>query len=317
MYNHYYLAFDVGGLFIKGVVLNDRGEIFPNTESYFPSKSGANREEILTHFVEIICRQIGKIMDKNAVIEGIGFAFPGPFDYVNGVCLISGVNKFESLYGVDLRTELTARLHQQKVFAVRVSPQFRIVFENNVNMFALGEWFIGEAKEYQRVLYLTLGNGTGSAFMENGEIIKDRDDIPPNGWVYCLPFHESIVDDYMSTRGILRIAQQLHVNPNLGLIEMANAARTGKADEKEVFRRFGRLLGEMLVMVMKPFQPNALVIGGQIAKSHELFKDELESVLKNENVIIELSNQTSYSTFIGLSKAILLKQMGQDTMINI
>lgn len=308
LYNHYYLAFDVGGLFINGVVLNGSGEIIPHTESYFPSKSDAGREELLNHFVQIICRQIGKILDKNFIIDGIGFAFPGPFDYKKGVSFISRVNKFESLYGVNLRNELILRLRQQKVFLLRAAPQFCIVFENNANMFALGEWLTGNAKDCERIMFLTLGNGTGSAFMENGEIIKNREDVPPNGWVYCYPFHDSIVDDYLSTRGILRIAQQLNVNSCLGLKEIADAASSGLEDEKEVFRRFGDLLGEMLLTFIKPFKPDALVIGGQIVKSHDLFMGEVQRALENERVTIFMSNQTTYSTFFGLSKAILLSR---------
>ncbi|MGG1678202.1 ROK family protein [Neobacillus sp. NRS-1170] len=303
MDNHYYLAFDVGGLFINGAVLNSRGEIIPNTESYFPSKSNADREELLNHFVHIICRQIAKILDKYFTIDGIGFAFPGPFDYQKGVSFISGVNKFESLYGVDLRTELTLRLKQQKLFLQHASTPFRIVFENNADMFALGEWTTVKAKDYDRVIFLTLGNGTGSAFMENGVIIKNREDIPTNGWVYCHPFHDSIVDDYLSTRGILRIAQHLNVNPSLSLKEIADAARSGLKDEKEVFLRFGDLLGEMLLLFIKPFQPDALVIGGQIVKCHDLFMGEVQRALENEQVTILLSDQTSYRTFVGLSKA--------------
>jgi glucokinase len=310
--NHYYLAFDVGGMFINGVVLNRRGEIIPNTESFFPSKSDAGLEELLNHFVQMICRQIGKILDKYFIIDGIGFAFPGPFDYQKGVSFISSLNKFESLYGVDLRTELTMRLRQQQVFLLHTSPSFHIVFENNVNMFALGEWFTGKAKDYDRVMFLTLGNGTGSAFMEKGVLIKNREDVPPNGWVYCHPFHDSIVDDYLSTRGILRIAQQININPSVGLKEMADAARFGHEDEKKVFRRFGDLLGEMLLIFIKPFQPDALVIGGQIVKGHDLFMGNVQRTLENEQVTILLSDQTSYRTFLGLSKAILLKQAAKD-----
>ncbi|NYE05859.1 glucokinase [Bacillus niacini] len=312
MYNHYYLAFDVGGLFINGVVLNSRGEIMPNSESYFPSKSDVGREELLNHFVQIICRQIGKILDKYFIIDGIGFAFPGPFDYQKGVSFISKVNKFESLYGVDLRNELTMRLRQQKVFFLHAAQPFRIVFENNANMFALGEWVTGKAKDYHRVMFLTLGNGTGSAFMENGEIIKNREDVPPNGWVYCHPFRESIVDDYLSTRGILRIAQQLNVNPNIGLKEIADAARSGHKDEKEVFHRFGELLGEMLLIFIKPFQPDAVVIGGQIAKSYDLFMGQVHRALDNQQVSILFLDRTSYPTFVGLSKAITLEKEGQE-----
>lgn len=294
----------MGGFFIRGGVLTHQGELITDTVSYYSSNSTANREQLIANFVHIISRQMLTIMDKSFVIEGIGFAFPGPFDYDHGICLINGVNKFDSLYGVDLRTELTQRLKQHKVFVKRADPHFQIQFKNNVNMFALGEWYLREEKEYAKIMYVTIGNGTGSAFLENGEIVTDRQDVPQNGWVYHLPFHESYVDDYISTRGILRIARQLRIDPNLELEQIVAAARAGQEDMIKVFQLFGKLVGEMLVMVTTFFNPDAIVLGGQISKSYDLFMNEVQVALKNKHVSVELSDETSYSTLIGLSKVL-------------
>lgn len=304
MFNHYFLAFDVGGLFIRGGVLNENGDFLTDTLSYYPANSGADQEELLSYFADIIAAQISKIMDKSFVIDGIGFAFPGPFDYENGICLIHGVNKFDSLYGLNLRTELMKYFKKKNIFNTKVSPLFRIIFENNVNMFALGEWFTRSSAGYNRILFLTIGNGTGSAFLENGHVIKNRKDVPENGWVYNMPFKDSIVDDYISTRGILTIARQLKVAPNSSLDKLADMAHSGNRDVKHVFYRFGHMLGEMLLKYTKQFQPNAIVIGGQISKSYDLYREHVEFSLKNESVDILLSNETSHSTFIGLSKMI-------------
>lgn len=107
MHNHYFLAFDVGGIFIKAAVVNEQGEVVPDTISFYPSKAHSDREEILKHLTQLICLQTGEIMDKYFTIDGLGFAFPGPFDYLNGISRISGVNKFESLFGSNLHKELT------------------------------------------------------------------------------------------------------------------------------------------------------------------------------------------------------------------
>ena len=305
MKNHYFLTFDVGGLFIRGGVVNHQGDLITDTVSYYPSNSAADREQLLENFIDIISRQILTIMDKYFVIQGIAFAFPGPFDYKKGICLINGVNKFDSLYGVDLRSELMERLTKQRIFMKRVDPQFQIIFENNVNMFALGEWHLRKDKAFNKIMYLTIGNGTGSAFLEQGEIITDRKDVPPNGWVYNIPFQTSIVDDYISTRGIRRIAKQLGIDSNLDIEQIAGAARAGQEDMKKVFHLFGESLGELLTKVSSQFSPDALVIGGQISKSYDLYKDEVQFALKDKKVSVYLSDETSYSTFIGLSKILM------------
>jgi glucokinase len=302
--NRYSLVFDVGGRFIKAAVLNDRGQFFSDTISFYPSKADADRETLLEHLADMICQQVGKIIDKYYVLDGIAFAFPGPFDYENGICLIRGVNKFDSLYEIDLRAELTERLRPRKMFASRMGSPFSIVFENNADMFALGEWLAGTIKPYRRTICLTVGNGTGSAFLEEGRLIKWRKDVPSNGWVYNVPFKDAWVDDYISTRGIERLARDRAAVQGLDVEEMADLARKGQADAQDVFRRFGQLFGEMLQLFIPAFQPDALFIGGQIAHCYDLFSEPLQAYLKNENVLILTSTTTSNSTFIGISKSL-------------
>ena len=41
-----------------------------------------------------------KVPSEN--VKGIGFAMPGPFDYVKGICYIRGVAKYENLYGINI-----------------------------------------------------------------------------------------------------------------------------------------------------------------------------------------------------------------------
>jgi glucokinase len=55
----------------------------------------------------------------------IGIAMPGPFDYLTGICLMKNVNKYESLYGLNIKQELSDRLGidvQNIVFAMTQKP---------------------------------------------------------------------------------------------------------------------------------------------------------------------------------------------------
>lgn len=304
MINHYYLAFDVGGLLIKGGAINQKGELATDVLSYYPSKSRADRDEILDHFVNVIGSQITSIMDRQFVIDGIAFAFPGPFDYEKGICLIKGINKFDSLYGVNLKSELKKRLKRQKLFVNWASPDLEIFFENNVSLFALGEWNLRKHKGFKKIMCMTIGSGTGSAFLENGEIIKFRDDVPPNGWIYCLPFRDSIVDDYISVRGIQKIAEKSGFDPNITVDQLAKAARNGNKKSKQVFDRFGHLLTEMLLPLIRSFHPDVVVVGGYVSNYFDLFEEPVRTTLTKENVLIELSRDTSISVLSGISELI-------------
>jgi glucokinase len=298
----YTVAFDVGGLFIKAAVLDSRGQTVPGTYTIYPSRSKESKEAILSHLIDLIKRQVGQIMDRNFRIEGIGFAFPGPFDYERGVSWIREVDKFESLYGVNIREELTRRLDKESFFANKRAVPFRIVFENDTSLFALGEYRSGKARPYRKSICITIGTGTGSAFLENGELIKHRDDVPPNGWVYREPFRGSIVDEHISKRGIMRLAEEAGIDVSGGDVKnLADMAKSGHEPAARIFRIFGERIGEMLLPYIRSFRPDAIVIGGQITGSKELFLGGLHDALRDDPAVIEVTNDTSLSTFTGVS----------------
>lgn len=299
--NKYAIVFDVGGLFIKAAVMDRRGQVVPGTYGIYPSRSKKSKEEILDHFIELIKQQAGFIMDRNFRIEGIGYAFPGPFDYDRGICFIEEVDKYEALFGVNVHDELLERLERESFFANKKDESFRIAFENDASLFALGEYTAGKARPYGRSICMTIGTGTGSAFLENGVLVKHRDDVPPNGWIYRQPYRESIVDDYISKRGILRILKETGtLEDDMDIKALAERAKNGEERAADVFRTFGERIGEMLIPYVRSFRPEAVIIGGQIVGSQELFLPGTRDALQEFPVAVEVTAETSLSTFAGV-----------------
>lgn len=307
--NRYAVAFDVGGLFIKAAVLRADGQVCVDTVSIYPSMAHEPADRLLDHLVDLVRLQVAKVMDKSFAVEGIGYAFPGPFDYERGISYIRGVQKFESLYGVNLRQEIAKRIADSRDLAARFVPGFAIVFDNDANLFALGEYLAGKAAGFRRCICVTLGTGTGSAFLEDGQLVKDREDVPRDGWVYRDPFRESMIDDYLSKRGILRIARELGLEGE-DVLELAERARSGESPACEVFRRFGRMAGEALSPYVSRFRPDGVVIGGQIAKSHDLFAADLRQALSAPHVRIAFADDTSLSTFVGVASLLRRSRVG-------
>jgi glucokinase len=305
----YAIVFDVGGLYIKSAVMSESGQLVPGSYTIYPSRSKERKEELLRHFVNLILQQTSRILARTFQIEGIGFAFPGPFDYERGISYIRDVDKFEDIYGVNLREELAHRLAQESSFAGRRAPGFHIVFENDANLFALGEYESGKAGRYTKSMCLTIGTGAGSAFLERGELVKHRKDVPENGWIYNQPFRDSIVDDYISKRGIMKLMQEEGLDcETLDVKAAAELAKSGDERAAAVFRRFGEMIGEMLLPFLRSFRPEAVVIGGQIVKSKELFLDSTREALGDDPVELEVSDETSISTFSGVSRLLRLKK---------
>lgn len=301
----YIIALDVGGSYIKSTVLNDPGEVVPGTLSMFPSKARESKKEILNHLVLIIKEQLKQVPSHDFKLLGIGFAFPGPFDYANGISYVQGIDKFDDLYGVSLRKQLLKRIQKETSISSKVDDEFLIVFDNDANLFALGEQRAGKGNGFDKSIYLTLGTGTGSAFMDQGHLVQSGRNVPENGWIYKDPFGSTIVDDYISKRGILKLAKELGINIKDNEVKtLANMAKNNHKQAKGVFHTFGENIGKALHPYVKSFSPQAIIFGGQISKSIDLFIDGIYQTLGNKEIVIKCSNDTSESTFVGIGSLI-------------
>lgn len=290
-------ALDVGGTYIKACVL-EQDRILDNTICQFEARSHESQENIITHLVSILNSLAAKYKENAGLYQkvlGIGFTFPGPFDYVNGISYIKGLNKFESLYGVNLREQLLQRLHATEIWLE--TKKIHLLFENDGCLFGLGA-----SKNFpnERMICLTIGTGLGSVFIDQGKIIKNAENIPPEGYLYNQPFRDSIIDNHFSRRGILQAAAAINVN-KVDVKELAEIARRGNSTAKAIFTQFGSDLGEMLLPYIENFQPHRIIIGGQIAKSFDLFQISLEEKLKRTSTKVNELEDALHYTFLGIS----------------
>ena len=282
------LLFDVGGTTIKCNAFYGGRTILP-LDIVVPSSSSSSKSEILSSFYETIKKL--KKESSTDEITGLAFGFPGPFDYEKGIPYIRGVGKYESLYGIDFRKELCSI----DTDALISSSQF--VFVNDIDAFALGVFEKHEELERGRTLFVAIGTGTGSAFAVDGELRTSGPGIPENGWIYSLPFRNSIIDDYVSARGLAGIAEKVTGRKMEGK-DLSRLAEKGDRKAIAVYDEFGRSVGEALLSVISSFSPDRIVIGGNIAKANVYFGSALENAAGQIPVIY--IDDTSSCTFKGL-----------------
>lgn len=296
----YLIALDVGGTTLNAGLITEEGEVFMDTYSVYQSKAKEQKKIILENFCKIIEDLILKIDEKDFIIRGIGMGFPGPFDYERGISYINGIDKFDSLYGVNIAEELRYKITNNMRISSKFIPDFPIVFENDVNLFALGEYYIRKTSNYKRSIYISIGTGTNSAFLIDGALIKEMMNIPRNGYIYNMPYKDGIADNYISRRGILKLAEEMGFDINtMDVKELSILAQNGDKNAIYVFERFGSMLGEVLLPHIEQFKPEVIILGGQISKSYALFIESMEKQLQNNKVVIEISKDSVYSTLVG------------------
>ena len=264
---------DIGGSHITCAAIDlDSGKILRDTLSERAVNNQAPADDIIGVWADALSGSLKKVPFEN--VKGIGFAMPGPFDYVKGICYIRGVAKYENLYGINVSEAIAKGL--------KVPDDFLIRFMNDASSFAVGEAWAGSATKEKRSLSITLGTGFGSAFISERIPIVDGPLVPKIGCVYHLPYRDGIADDYFSTRGLLGRYKKITGKELKGVKELAALSSSEKI-VMDLFTDFGDNLALFLAPWLSGFEAEILVIGGNISHAYNLFGDVFESRLKKEN----------------------------------
>ena len=261
---------DIGGSHISCALVDMRShEILEKSYTKLEVDNKGSASEITSSW----CRAITECLQKAEVSQpaGIGLAMPGPFDYVNGIGLFEGVDKFDNLNGIDVEAAIRSGLDLRHEASIR--------FINDATSFAVGAVWSDDTLAEQHVLAITLGTGFGSAFIMDSLPVLDDPRVPAMGCVYHLPFREGIADDTFSTRGMIRSYHERSGITVRGVKDIADRAGS-EADARVTFQAFGSELASFLSPWIHSAGISRIIMGGNITKAYALFSKEFESELK-------------------------------------
>lgn len=267
---------DIGGSHISAVLVDlSSGTVLEESFHKVQVDSSADMEHIISNW----CTALRQAMDaKEELINAIGIAMPGPFDYNNGISYIRGLNKYESLYGLNVGELLRSEL----------DSDIQICFENDAACFGIGEVEAGAGKGFDKVVAITLGTGFGGTFIDKQNVLIDGKGIPPNGTVYQLPFQDGIAEDYISARWLLR-SFEMHTGQRLEEVREINVlAAEGHPVALNLFNKMGQAIGDVLGPWLMDFQADCLVVGGNIRHAFPYFMPSLKEELNKVGYLPEI-----------------------------
>ncbi len=250
---------DIGGSHITAGMIDLKSRMLVKdsvVRRHVNSKGSA--AEILGAWAEVI-EQL--FLSFPFVQKKIGIAMPGPFNYKEGICLIKGVDKFESLFNLNIKRLLAEKLQ---------TGTENIRMMNDASCFLQGEVFCGSAVGCNHVIGVTLGTGLGSASLHNGEIEE--------GDLYCSLFHDGVAEDYISNRWFLQRYNETTGRTVKNVKELCAKIREERGIQL-LFAEFGRNLGQVLYKYAQKQTCETIVIGGNIANAWELFIPETKVIL--------------------------------------
>jgi len=205
---------------------------------------------------------------SNERSELIGIAMPGPFDYENGVALMQNQDKYDALYGINVKALLAQSL--------QIDLE-NIKFENDASCFMKGEAFGGAAHTFNSAIGLTLGTGLGSAVIVNGR------SWDANLW--DTPFQDGIAEAYLSSRWFVKRFCELSGKKATNVKSIADQFSVD-VNVRQLFSEFAGNLALFLSNFVKQEDPEVVVLGGNIAKAFPLFGEELQMKLRERDIFI-------------------------------
>ncbi|MBR4708434.1 MAG: ROK family glucokinase [Pseudobutyrivibrio sp.] len=274
----YGFGLDLGGTTCKCGLFTTAGELVEKWE--VPTDTSNGGVNILKNLAQTV---IKKMEEKNLTaddISGVGIGIPGPVssDGVVNRCVNLGWGTF------NVEKEFTDLLGGIKV---KVG--------NDANVAALGEAWMGAAKEYTSSVMVTLGTGVGGGVIINDEIVNGMSgaagEIGHMRVNYteenpCACGNYGCLEQYCSATGIARLAKirlaQNDDDSTLRALEAVDAkavfdaAKMGDVVAKEIVRRACEYLAQGLQVISCVVNPEAFVIGGGVSKAGQYLIDEIE-----------------------------------------
>ena len=262
------LLLDVGGTFIK---CSDGRSI--------PIDSAGSREDIVSSLRTAV---------GNAGRYGhVSVAIPGPFDYDNGVFLMK--HKFAAVYG-------------EKFADIVGNPDGDFRFIHDINCMLLGELASGEGRGCSNVAMVSLGTGLGFSMCVGGQILRN-DCGSPAVSIYNRPFRDGVLEDYASKRGVSSTYERISGKKAPATVkDIADMAAGGDRDALDAFEEVGRAIGGSIAPILKEYDIQRLLFGGQISRSFRFMEKSVNCALKDVPSLEKVCTISDFdnATFNGL-----------------
>ncbi|MEI8407118.1 MULTISPECIES: ROK family protein [unclassified Kribbella] len=232
---------------------------------------------------ELVLGQLATAARKLPLANGLAVALPGPFDVETGIAWYRGQGKFDNLYGYNVGERLRDLLSLDQ-----------ILFMNDAEAFAVGEWTAGQVRGVDRCVGVTIGTGIGTAFLADGWVVREGETVPPGGELYKTSYDGKPLEDWISARAILRayFDRTGTEEPEIGVKEIAERARGGAADARDVLLGAFGVLASALAPWLERFGVTKVVLGGSISGAFDLVREVFD-------VEVAATEDTEQSALIG------------------
>lgn len=291
----YAIGADIGGTTVKLGLFNEQNQLIEKWE--IPTRIEEHGIHILPDIADSLQAALARRNAGWDSITGIGIGVPGP------VLQKSIVNKCCNL-GWDV---INVRETMQKLTGVS-----NIIVENDANVAALGELWMGAYGNYRNAVMITIGTGVGGGVIVNGQIISGAFgaagelghlQILPDSTERCTCGKCGHLQQYASASGIVSVAKQklaqsgreslLQGCESFTAKDVFDAAKAGDSLAMETAETAASMIAKTMSYISIVLDPELYLIGGGVARAGEFLLNAIRrnfrktAFFASENVRIE------------------------------
>ena len=195
---------------------------------------------------------------KTDKTEAIGVGVPSVVDREKGI--VYNVQNIKNWDEVHLKSLL------EEEFGLPV------YIDNDANCFAYGEKIYGQGKAFENFVGITLGTGVGGGIVQRDQLLSDSN--CGSGEFGEIPYIDSILEEYCGSRFFTGTANETGY-------DIALKAREGDQSSINLYNEYGKHIAVLVKIILLVLDPQAIIFGGSITRSFDLFKDSMYANLKD------------------------------------
>ncbi len=270
----YSIGVDLGGTNLRAAAVDHRGKILDRVSG--STQLTAGRDAVISDIVASIVKlRAGRASDH---LSGVGIGVPGFIIMDKGIISMSpNLPFFENF---PIRDEIERLLK---------AP---VLLENDANVAALGEKWMGAGRDVDDLVLLTLGTGVGGGIISGGKILHGfvgmagelgHMTVVPGGNP-CNCGNDGCLEKHSSATAITAWAGMLGLGDNLSAKEVFDLAAGGNERARVCFVQMGEALGMALASLVNIFNFPLYLLGGGVLGAWDLFAPPMFEVIKRRSL---------------------------------
>lgn len=304
--SRYSIGIDLGRDYVRAILTNLDSSIIKDRKIEL---SVINESEVLSVIKTLIEDLMNSQDDTRSKLLGIGLSLPGI------------VNEKE------LRLDIATNFRLKNISFKDIHSYFNlpIFLENEANAGALAESRLGIAKNLSNLIYVSVTEGIGGGILINNDMYKGNDKrageighmcISKNGR-QCNCGRKGCWETYASNRALVRDYNEKTNEALKSISQVMQKYELGEENAVNVIEEYIDNLAEGIESLIFIFNPDYIIIGGEISRYSNILKHRLSSKIFNNNefykegdVNILFSSLGSDSNILGASLIPILNSFG-------